>query len=262
MCRLVEHRFRGRIFQIDLRTLQYLRRERTVGIIHQERSSAGFSHILHHTAYTQRTTQFFQQIHNQLGIFHFLYIGVAGKELLLQEKYDFPYIVHRVFSAFKHGNISIDLFFKRNKYSAYDFFETHGIGFYAIGYDIIDIFNKNHIGIYVIEVLDKGAMSSGTEKQLTFVSERLILHIGRNGIGRRFLFRKTDVIFHIVLFFIQGLFIGHDFFEIGQMLMGYGKMHIHVAGLVASIHGSLGQMFFHGRTIGIGIMMEFEHTFR
>lgn len=69
------------------------------------------------------------------------------------------------------------------------------------------------------------------------------------------------MVFHAILFFIGGLLVGYQLLEVGQMLMRHGKMHIHIAGFVAGIHGPFGQMFFHGSAVGGGIVVKLQHAF-
>ena len=42
-------------------------------------------------------------------------------------------------------------------------------------------------------------MTARTEQKLAVIAERLVLHIGGNGIGARFLLGEADVVIHAVL---------------------------------------------------------------
>ena len=80
---LFEHRFLCRIFQVDLRTFQDLRRDSAIRILCQERTATRFAYILHHTANTQRTEQFALDIENQFGIFQQLRIRILDTQVIL-----------------------------------------------------------------------------------------------------------------------------------------------------------------------------------
>ena len=79
---------------------------------------------------------------------------------------------------------------------AISFLYSNGIAFQSIGHHIVDVLDEDNIRIKVVQVLNQRAMTAGTEQQLAVVAERLVVHIGGNGIGARLLFGESDVIIH------------------------------------------------------------------
>ena len=104
-------------------------------------------------------------------------------------------------------------------------------------------------------------MTAGTEQQFAIVAEGFVFHIGGNGIGARFLFRKRDVIIHPILLCISGSLFVYQSLEQGTMFGRNREMHIHLTVLIGSIQCSFYQVLFQRRAATVFILMELKQSF-
>ena len=105
-------------------------------------------------------------------------------------------------------------------------------------------------------------MTARTEQKLAVIAERLVLHIGGNGIGARFLLREADVVIHAVLSGISGSFLVYQCLEQRTVLGRYGEVHVYLTTLVGSIKRTFHQMFFERGTAAVLVFMKLQQSFR
>ena len=158
--------------------------------------------------------------------------------------------------------ISKCLLLQSNQYSGNQLFVEHSITFQLIGHHIIDILNKDHICIQVIQIFDQCTMAARTEQQLTIITERLIIHIGSNCIRTRFLLRESYIIIYSVFLCINSRFICYQCFKQTAVFGRNCKMHIYFTILISCIERTLYKMFFQRCTVTVFISVEFQQTFR
>ena len=263
MCTLFEHGFLFRVVHINLRTFQNLQGNGSIRIIGQERTTARFAHILHHTANTHRTIQFLTQIDDQISIFQLFQVRSAATQLLLYEADNGFQLFVTIMSAIQQFQVFKCLLLQRNQYTSQQFLVSHCISFQAVGHHIINVLDKYDISIQVVQVLNQGTVTTRTEQQFTvLVAERFVFHIGSHCIRTRFLFRETDVISRTILSLIFGSLGSHQFLEQCTMLSRDSEVYIHFPTLSGSIQCPFYQMFFQRCTHAICITMELEQTFR
>ena len=112
----------------------------------------------------------------------------------------------------------------------------------SIGHYIIDILNEYHGRVHVAEILDKRAVTAGTENKVAVViAEGLIVECGCDCVGRRLLLRYRDVIFDTKTVFHRFYCFGDLLLKEFVMIGRYGEMQIHLA-MSGSCLGTFGKM--------------------
>ena len=91
-------------------------------------------------------------------------------------------------------------------------------------------------------------MTTGTEQQFAVVAERLVLHIGSNGVGTWLLLGEGDVIVYSVTFAKCFGFLFHQLLEEFAMLGRDGEVYVDFSTLSGCIHSAFGKMFFQWST--------------
>ena len=143
-----------RVIHVNLRTFEDLQGDCSVAIVCQERTTTRFAYVLHHTADTHRTVQLLFQIDHQLGVFEVFHFGILAEKLFLQELKNFHNLLMRIFSTIKQLKILESFFLQSYQYTGNQFLISHCVSFQFIGHYIVDILDKDNIGVKVIEVLD------------------------------------------------------------------------------------------------------------
>ena len=70
------------------------------------------------------------------------------------------------------------------------------------GGDVVDILDQNDVPLQVVQIFDERAVPAGAEEGgSVLVSKETVLPVDRQGVGRSFLFRKTDVEANRILLF-------------------------------------------------------------
>ena len=260
---LFEHRFLFGILQIDLRAFENLQRDSSIRVDSKERATTRLTDILHHTADTQRAVQLTLNIKDQLGIFQQLRFRILHAQLLLQEMNHLFHLVVRILAAVDQLQILEDAFLQRDQHTGDHLLEDNGRAFETVRNHIVDILDKHHIGIYIVQVFDQSTVAARTEQQITvLVAERIVFHIGGNRIGTRFLHAERNIVFDREFLFIISRLCSNQLFEQRLMFGRHSEMYIHFAGIVLRIHRTFGQMFFHRRTGCLRIRMKKQQTFR
>ena len=141
-----------------------------------------------------------------------------------------------------------------------ELFVLGGVGFEAVGYNVVDIFDKYDVGLDVVEVFYQCAVSGRPKEQCAVcISERRVVGVHGDGIGMLFLFGEGDVVFHIETRGIVVLSLGDERLKEVQMLVGDGEMDVHLA-IAFCIECALYEMFFYGRAHTGGIAMEGQQS--
>ena len=139
----------------------------------------------------------------------------------------------------------------------------HGVAFQTVGHNVVDIFDKHHVGIDVVEVFNKRAVAARAEEQAAvLLAERRIVGVGGRRVGRGFLFRETDVESGIVGGGILRGFLGCQCLEEGAVLGRHGEVHVHFSVLALSVERAFHEVFFQRRARALGVVVEFQQTFR
>ena len=167
-----------------------------------------------------------------------------------------------IFAAIQQFQIFKRLLLKSHQYPGNQFLVSNGFVLQAVGHHIINILNKYNIRIQVVQVFNQSTVTTGTEQQLTVITERLVLHISCYCIGTRFLLRERNVKFHPVFLSISCYLFIHQPFKQFTMLGRNREMHVYFSGLSGCIQGSFHQMFFQWSAYTIGITMKFQQAFR
>ena len=262
VCTVLEHFLLLGVVHVNLRAFEDLQGNRSVTVVCKERATTRFAYVLHHSADTHRTVQFVLQIDSEYGIFEVFRFRILAEKFLLQELEHFHHLVVRIFAAVKQFEVLECLLLQGDEYAGNQFLISNGVFLQFVGNNVVDVLDKDNIGIEVIQVLNQRAVSTGTEQQFAVVAERLVVHVGSNGVGTRFLLGECDVVIYSVAFGkFAGLFF-HQFLEEFTMLGRYGEVHVDFAALSGCVHSPFGKMFFQRGACAFGIFMEFEQTLR
>src|SRR5574344_1398533 len=80
-----EHLHIFRIVLVYLTALKYLQTDRSILVICEERTAAGFTDILYHTAHTHRSVEFTLQINDEFSVLEFFDIIFTTTKITLNE---------------------------------------------------------------------------------------------------------------------------------------------------------------------------------
>ena len=211
---LFKHGFFLSVVHVDLRTLENLRRVCSVGIVCQERSSAGLSDVAHHATDTDGSVQFLFQIDGEFRVLKHFGFRVLCAEFFLNELQHFAEFVHRVASAVQFFEIGKDFLLDADQDSREQSFVFHRVLFEFVGHDIVDVLHKDDVRFDVVEVFNQCAVSAGSEEERAiFFSEGRVVGVGCHGVCGRFLFGEGDVVGHAEMFFIGWCHLRNEFLE-------------------------------------------------
>lgn len=100
-----------------------------------------------------------------------------------------------VFATIEKTQISKDLLLKSNQYAGKKLLIGYCVAFKTVGHNVVDVLNKDHVGVDVVKILDKSAMTARTEQQRAVgIAERSVVGISGNSVGAWLLLRERDVI--------------------------------------------------------------------
>ena len=130
-----------------------------------------------------------------------------------------------------------------------------GIGFY---HHIVDILDKDNIGIQLVEVLEQGTMSGRAEEELVvLIAEVLIIKSKGYRIRALALVGEAHLEVYSILFFQAGAYLGQLVEKEGAIFLVDGKMQIdHLA--LSGIEERLAEVFFEGGHYLFSIFVEGE----
>ena len=259
---LLEHFFLLRIVHVDLRAFEDLQGDGSVAVVSKERTAAGFAYVLHHSADTHRAVELVFEVNGQYGVFEVFCFRVLAEEFLLQELKHFHHLVVRILAAVEQREVFEYLFLQGHEHSGNQFLIRNGVGFQTVGHYVVDVLDEDDVCVQVVQVLNQRAMTTGTEQQFAVVAERLVVHIGSNGVGTWLLLGEGDVIVYAVTFGEVVHFFRHEFLEKFAVFGRHGEVYVHFAALAGCIQSAFGKMFLHRSAGAFGIFMEFEQTFR
>ena len=94
----------------------------------------------------------------------------------------------------------------------------------------------------------KGTGMDARKLAFTIVSERLVVHIGSDGVGIWFLFGEGDVIVYSVTFAECFGFLFHQFLEEFSMFGRDSEVYVDFTTFSGCIHSAFGKMFFQWST--------------
>ena len=166
----------------------------------------------------------------------------------MQELENFHDLLVRILSAVEQFEVFECLFLQGHEYAGNQFFISNGVGFQFIGYYVVDILDEDNVGVEIVQVLDQCTVTTRTEQEFAVVAERLVVHIGSDGIGIRFLFGEGDVIVYSVAFAECFGFLFHQLLEEFAMLGRDGEVYVDFSTLSGCIHSAFGKMFFQWST--------------
>ena len=170
---LCEHLHVGLVISVDLAALEYLERYGAVLVVGQEWSAAGLAHVLHHAAHAHRAVQLAAQV---VGI-HLIILRV-GAEAIAHE-FGYLYQLRLAGSAVEHPQILECLLLQGDENAGNDLLPLHGLGLQAVGHHVVDVLDEYHVGLNLVQVLDKGAMASRAEEQrAVVVAEGRVVGVG------------------------------------------------------------------------------------
>ena len=139
----------------------------------------------------------------------------------------------------------------------------HGVAFQTVGHNVVDIFDKHHVGIDVVEIFNKRAVAARAEEQAAvLLAERRIVGVGGRRVGRGFLFRETNVESGIVGGGILRGFLCCQCLEEGAVLGRHGEVYVHFSVLALSVERAFHEVFFQRRARALGVAVEFQQSFR
>ena len=185
---------------------------------------------------------------HQFGIFEVLRFGILAEKLFLQELENFHDLLVRILSAVEQFEVFECLFLQGHEYAGNQFFISNGVGFQFIGYYVVDILDEDNISVEIVQVLDQCTVPTRTEQEFTIVSERLVVHIGSDGVGIWFLFGEGDVIVYSVTFAECFGFLFHQFLEEFAMFGRDSEVYVDFTTFSGCIHSAFGKMFFQWST--------------
>jgi len=136
------------------------------------------------------------------------------------------------------------LLLQGHEYAGNQFLISNGVGFQFIGYYVVDILDEDNVGIEIVKVLDQRTVTTRTEQEFAVVTERLVIHIGGDGIGIRFLLGEGNVIVYSITFAECRGFLFHQFLEEFTVFGRNGEVYIDFATLSGCIHSTFGKVFF------------------
>ena len=176
------------VILVNLRALQNLKTYGTILVISKEWTTTRLAHVLNDTADTHRAVQLLTQIDNQFGILQLLDISLAAAEVALNEAYNLLQLLMVVLTRIQNLQIIESLFLQSNQYTCNHLLPGNSLSLQAIRNHIVNILDKYHISINLVEVLDECTMTARTEQQRAIlVTEWSIVWIGSDGIGARLL---------------------------------------------------------------------------
>ncbi len=253
---LREHLHIGGVVLVDLGALENLERDGTILVIGQERTTTRLTHVLYHATDTHRAIQFATEV---VGI-DLVTLGTAAETVLYKVSHLLQ--VSLGSTGIELMEVSEGLLLQGYQYTGDNLLPLDGLGLQAVGNDIIDILDEDDISLDLIEILNQGTMTTGTEEQLAIaLTEGGVIGIGSDGIGRGFLLREGDIVLNTIFLSKAIGFLGYLRLEEGDMLMGDGEMDMSLA-VRSGIEGTLYQVFLHRGAGTFGIGMEEEHALR
>ena len=259
---LGEHTLVLGIALVDLAGLQDLQADGAVLIIGEERAAARLAHVLDDAADTHRTVQLLPEVDNQLGILQFLDVGLAAAEVALHETDDFLEVVVGVGTALQLAQIGEGAGLQSDEDAGDELFVGDGVGFQAVGNDVVDVLDEDDVGVNLVEVLDECAVATGTEQQgAVVVAERGVVGVGGDGVGAGLLLGESDVELDAVLLGVEVGLLGDFLTEQLHVLMGDGEVDVGLA-VAGGIEGALDEVLLHRRARTVLVVVEQEQSFR
>jgi hypothetical protein len=171
------------VLGIDLGALENLGRCAAVRVIGNERAAAGLAFVTDHTAHTQRTVEFFVDIHSQIGIVHGVNGAVGDSELEVHESHHVLQFSASVLAGGEFIEIMLYGIMQLHEVTAEHLLVVDGRFAARVGNHIVYILDEHHCRINVVEVLDKSSVAAGTEHGLAVLAERCSVGVSGYGIG-------------------------------------------------------------------------------
>ena len=172
------------VIHVNLRTFKYLQRNGAIGIVGQERTTAGFAHVAHHATHTHGAVELFAQINGEFSVLEHLRLGIFCKEFLLYKLQHLAQLVHGVFAAIELAQIGKHLLLQTYKHACQQLFVAHRVSLQSVGHHIVYVLDKHHVGVNVVQIFNQSAMSARTEQQVAvFGAEGRVVGIGSHRVG-------------------------------------------------------------------------------
>lgn len=173
---------------VYLAALKYLEADGVVGVVGEERASAWFANVLHHTAHANWSVELIAEIDGEFGIFEVLKFWIAATEFVAEESdYLFELSVG-ISAAVEQSEIVEGLLLLADEYAGNEFLVFCCLWLETVWHNVVDILDEDDVGIEVIEIFDEGSVASWAEEYLPVLSsEGCVVGVGGYGICARLL---------------------------------------------------------------------------
>ncbi len=238
---------------VHLIALEYLRRSGAVGIDSYKRTAAGLALVTHHATHTQRAVELTLYILYQLIIGHVIKTRVIDIEHSAHIFHHTLEIGSGVDFLLQSYEVLLYLVMDFQQQTAEYLLIFNSVAAQRVGHHIVDVFDKHHRALYVIEILYERAVTAGTEQQMAILAERSVVRIGGDSVGRRLLLAHR----HKKLLAGAGLGLRYHLIELGleksAVIGRNGKVKMHLTLGVGRGLRALGQMLLHRSARPFGI---------
>ena len=171
-------------FVAELRTFENLWRIRAVGVESDEWATAGFAVVLHHTTHADRAVKLVAQVYCQLTVIKELRLRISDAEFVVNKVDYFAKVFDGVVARIDESKVFCNCFLQKDKVSADYLLETDGYIAFRHWNHIVDVLDENHVGIALVEILNKSTMAGRTEQQRAVgVAEWSVVLVDGNCVG-------------------------------------------------------------------------------
>ena len=260
---LLEHGHIVGIVLVNLARLENLELIGSIGRLGDEWTATWLTHILHHTADAKRTIELVLDVKGKFGVVKLLGVGILDEEVLLEEVEHIHQMLVLVLATFQNLKVREDLLLEAYKNATDDLLVGDGRALLLLGNHVVDVLDEDHVGILLIQVLDKSTMSTGTEKEIALlVAEWRVVHIGSQRIGAGFLYRERDLILHAIAHLVGSLLLFYESFEEWKVIGADREMQLHLSLSIGSIEGAFFQMLLESLAHALRRAVEGQETLR
>ena len=233
VCAILKHGLLLGVAHINLAALKHLQTDCAVGVIGKEWTSAGLTHVAHHTADAHRTVELAIEIVEEFQTFQTLGGIAVATEVVLHEGEHLLQAGVSNIAALEFLEISKGLALQGDEHTGKEFLIGNGVALQTVGHHVIDVLDEDDVGIDVVEIFNECAMTSGTEEQTAVgIAEGGVVGICSHRIGRGFLLAERNVIDGMVLLGVYLALFGREGFKKRTMLGTYSEVYVHAAVVV------------------------------
>ena len=233
-----------------------------MGVACEEGTSAGFTLVAYHAADAHGAVEQSVETGSLLAVVEAAVVGgQLEMEVALDEVLD-GFELCGLDAFVEQAEAVKALLLEIEEQTGKHFLVDDGGVFHPVGHHVVDVFDEDDVGTLLVEVLDEGTVSAGTEDDVAVVvAHGVVLLVDGDDVGVVLLLGEGDVQFDMEGILVVAFHFGHFLAEEGAVFGRDGEVEVDGVVAHAGVLGTFDDVLFEGCALQVSVFVEFEQSF-